>query len=268
MKCLHVADLHYNLRKFDWVVEAAAAVDVVILAGDHLEISLYIDRPAQAVVVRKYFNRIRQRARLLICSGNHDLDDRNAGGELVSNWITKARTVGVQSDGDSPVIGDTLFSVCPWWDGEIVKRSIARQLDGDAERRPARWIWVHHAPPDGSPTSWGGRRSFGDTELRSWIEKYQPDAVLTGHVHQSPYIEGGSWADRIGHTWIFNAGHQLGPVPSHVLIDTEVGVACWKSDRHGEGVRFDDPMGQPVVQLDDPPQWVSALDRLEVPDRV
>ncbi len=267
MKCLHVADLHYNLRKFDWVVDAAADVDLVILAGDHLEISLYIDRPAQAVVVRKYFERIRERAPLLICSGNHDLDSRNDSGELVANWITKARATGVPTDGDSPQIGDTLFSLCPWWDGDIVREAIARQLENDAGRRPGRWIWVHHAPPDESPTSWGGRRSFGDSELRSWIEQYQPDAVLSGHVHQSPYVDGGSWADRIGRTWIFNAGHQLGPVPSHVLIDTDAGTAYWKCLDHGEAVQLEDPLQRPIAPLDDPPQWVTSLDRLAVRDQ-
>ena len=126
---------------------------------------------------------------------------------------------------------------------------------------------MHHAPPEDSPTSWGGRRSFGDAELRSWIERYQPDVVLSGHVHQSPYIEGGSWADRIGRTWIFNAGHQLGPVPSHVLIDTDAGTASWKCDRHGEAVRLDDALQRPIAPLDDPPQWISSLGRLAAQDR-
>jgi predicted phosphodiesterase len=34
MKCLLVADLHYALRKFDWVVDTPAYVDVVVLSGD------------------------------------------------------------------------------------------------------------------------------------------------------------------------------------------------------------------------------------------
>jgi predicted phosphodiesterase len=43
-----VADLHYDLRKFDWVVDAAARVDVVVLAGDHLDLASVVDRPTQA----------------------------------------------------------------------------------------------------------------------------------------------------------------------------------------------------------------------------
>ena len=100
-------------------------------------------------------------------------------------------------------------------------------LERDAARRPARWIWVHHAPPAGSPTSWDGERSFGDAVLRGWIERHQPDLVLSGHVHQSPFTRGGSWADRIGATWVFNAGHQIGPLPSHIIVDTEQPGAYW-----------------------------------------
>jgi Icc-related predicted phosphoesterase len=69
---------------------------------------------------------------------------------------------------------------------------------------------VHHAPPAQSPTSWGGNRYFGDVELREWIERYQPNIVLSGHVHQSPFVKEGSWVDRIGETWVFNAGQHAG----------------------------------------------------------
>jgi hypothetical protein len=53
--------------------------------------------------------------------------------------------------------------------------------------------------------------------------------VLTGHVHQSPFQTEGGWADRIGDTWIFNAGRQIGPVPARVELDLEAGFADWVS---------------------------------------
>ena len=80
---------------------------------------------------------------------------------------------------------------------------------------------MHHAPPAKSPTSWGGDRYFGDVELREWIDRYRPDIVLSGHVHQSPFVKDGSWVDRIGETWVFNAGQQFGAPPTHVIIDTD-----------------------------------------------
>lgn len=74
MRILAVADLHYSLPQLDWVLENAPDFDVVVLAGDLLELASLVDRRAQSVVVRKYFSRLRAVTRLVICSGNHDPD--------------------------------------------------------------------------------------------------------------------------------------------------------------------------------------------------
>jgi Icc-related predicted phosphoesterase len=127
------------------------------------------------------------------------------------------------------MIGDTLVTVCPWWDGDVGKAAVDAQLADDARRRPAHWIWVYHWPPTGSPTSWTGKRHYGDDDLVDWVRRHQPDVVLTGHVHQSPFKPDGGWADRLGETWIFNAGRQIGPVPTRVEIDLTGGSAEWIS---------------------------------------
>ncbi len=118
------------------------------------------------------------------------------------NGCQASQPEGVLSDGESIVIDGTLFTACPWWDGPIVKAGIGAQLAEASTKRPERWIWLHHAPPAKSPTSWGGDRYFGDVELREWIEQYRPDMVLSGHVHQSPFVKDGSWVDQIGPTWV------------------------------------------------------------------
>lgn len=261
MKVLHVADLHYDLKKFDWVVDVASEVDLVVLAGDHLEIANQIQRPAQAVVIRKYFQRISKLTRLIVCSGNHDLDERDEFGELTSKWVSNVRLFGIPTDGDSLIIEDTLFSVCPWWDGVNAQYDINEQLLQDARHNAKRWVWIHHAPPENSPTSWDGRNCYGDEELRRWIERYQPDLVLSGHVHQSPYIKDGSWVDRIGKTWVFNGGHQPGRVPSHVLIDTELERAFWKSAYGAQTIALNDKMEGQLEPLTDAPEWVYSMDQ-------
>ncbi len=262
MKCLLVADLHYDLRKFDWVVAASAHVDIVVLAGDHLDVFATVDRTAPAIVAQKYFRRIRERAHLLICSGNHDLDSCDSAGELVTRWIAKARYYDVPTDGDTRLIGDTLFTICPWADGRFKRAEIAAHLARDAAMRPARWVWVHHAPPQGSPISWDGKRMFGDKALSAWIETYQPDLVLCGHVHQSPFTGAGSWADRIGATWVFNAGHQIGPQPSHIVVDTASPGAYWISFEGAEETSLDRSPCRPFRQIDDPPKLLTELEVL------
>ena len=263
MKCLVVSDLHYNLKKYDFVLSAAEHVDLVVLAGDFLEISLYIDRKAQAVVVQKYFRRIREKAPLLICSGNHDLDQRNAAGELCSKWVDRMRLFNIHTDGDSIHIDDILFSMCLWGEGEAGRKLIEEQLDEASAMRLDRWVWVHHAPPAGSPTSWNGKRSFGDQDLRRWIETWQPDLVFCGHVHQAPFVEMGSWIDRIGKTVVFNAGHQLGALPSYILLDTETSQVYWRGQAGTHSANINQPITDALEISGDVPDWVSSMGRLE-----
>ena len=91
MRLLLVSDLHYSLPLFDWVAGVADNFDVVVMAGDHLDLASLVDGRAQTTVVRKYFDRIRVKTRLLICSGNHDLDSKNEAGEWMAPWLLGRR---------------------------------------------------------------------------------------------------------------------------------------------------------------------------------
>ena len=175
---------------------------------------------------------------------------RNAEGERVAKWFAKVRSLGIPADGDTFEIGDMLFTICPWWDGPSTRAAVAELLARDAEKRKGKWAWVYHAPPAGSPTSWDGARFFGDEDLSGWIETYKPDFVFCGHVHGSPYSKGGSWVDRVGSTWVFNAGHELGPTPPHVIISTDDAEVSWQSPSFGGSrARLDQPPAQPVATL-------------------
>jgi Icc-related predicted phosphoesterase len=265
MRLLVVADLHYALQQYDWVMDVAGEFDVVIIAGDHLDLTSLVDLRAQAVVIQKYLSRLKDRTRLIVCSGNHDLDSRNEAGEKVAKWILRPREDGTPTDGDSFVLEDTLFTVCPWWDGPIVREAIARQLAADAPKRLKRWIWVHHAPPDRSPISWGGSRFFGDVELERWIGEHHPDIVFSGHVHQAPFVKEGSWVDRLGPTWVFNAGHQFGAPPAHLIVDTAEATALWLSAAGNQFVKLDEPLTRPVAKLHQLPAWLTSADRVAGP---
>jgi Icc-related predicted phosphoesterase len=259
MKLLLVSDLHYTLKQFDWVCAVAGQFDIVTIAGDHLDISAVAAVEAQMLVISKYLARIRDRTRLLVSSGNHDLDGPGQDGERVAAWISRSRLPGVAVDGDYLEIGDVSITICPWWDGPLGCAVVGRQLARDAERRRGCWIWIYHAPPDRSPVSWTGTRHYGDSELLGWILQYQPALVLTGHIHQSPFRAGGSWADRIGQTWVFNAGRQIGPRPTHVIIDLAGRQASWYSLAGNEVVNLDEPLTRPIAELS--PQLDRGSDR-------
>lgn len=53
--------------------------------------------------------------------------------------------------------------------------------------------------------------------------------MISGHVHNSPFRDGGSWVDRIGDTWVLNPGRQLGDVPTFICLDLARQHAEWVS---------------------------------------
>ena len=229
MRILLVSDLHYTLPQLDWVVRAAPQYDLVVIAGDSLDISSAVSLDVQSVVILKYLALLQAAGKVVVSSGNHDLTGPDAQGEQAALWLAEARAAGVPTDGGSLLVGDTLVTICPWWDGPLGRAAMEAQLARDAARRPARWVWVYHWPPLGSPTCWTGRRHYGDADIGGWIATYRPDIGLTGHVHEPPFKPDGAWADRIGDTWVFNAGRQIGPVPAHIAIALSAGSAAWRS---------------------------------------
>jgi len=240
LRILLVSDLHYTLPQWDWVVRSASRFDLVVLAGDSLDIASAVPLEAQAVVTLRYLALLRAAAPVVIASGNHDLTGPDARGEQSALWLAGARDAGVPTDGDSWLATDALVTVCPWWDGPLGRAALEAQLAADASRRPMHWLWVYHWPPLGSPTCWTGKRPYGDAELGGWIARHAPDIVLAGHVHEPPFKPTGSWADRIGHTWVFNAGRQIGPVPAHIEIDLGAGHASWHSMLGSEALQLSD----------------------------
>ncbi len=258
MKILVVADIHYSLKQYDWLLAVAGGFDLVILAGDLLEIASSVERRAQVIVVRTYLEQLAEKTRVAVCSGNHDLDATDPAGEQVAAWMRDLGDMGIASDSTTLRIGGTLVTICPWWDGPEAREAIGAQL-ALASREPRdRWIWVYHAPPADSPVSWGGKRSFGDEALSRWIETYAPDIVVSGHVHQSPFVSEGSWADRIGSSWVFNTGQQIGPVPAHIVFDLGAGSAFWFSIYGNETLALDSPLQRPIGALRDWPEWLTT----------
>ena len=229
MRILLVSDLHYSLPQLDWVVRVAPSYDLVVLAGDQLDISSAVSLDAQSVVLLRYLALLKAAGNVAVSSGNHDLTGPDERGEQCALWLQEARALGVPTDGDSLRLGETLVTICPWWDGPLGRAALEARLEAEAAQRPARWIWVYHWPPLGSPTCWTGRRQYGDADVAEWIVRFRPDLVLAGHVHEPPFKPAGAWADRIGATWVFNAGRQIGPVPAHIEIDLDAGSASWRS---------------------------------------
>lgn len=226
MKVLLVSDLHYDLRKLDWVVEQARSHDLVAVGGDLLNIASPVPLDVQIGVVLQYLRRMAVSTRVVVCSGNHDLDSLTESGEKATSWLAEAREDGVLVDGDTGTVDGWQVTACAWWEGPVTLARLHAALA--AAPRGDRWMWVWHGPPSG-PLAWTGSKEFADPELPALLAQHSPDLVLCGHIHQAPFTPDGAWSQQVGHTWLFNAGHQRGPVPAAVTIDTDTMAAAWST---------------------------------------
>lgn len=228
MRILVVSDLHSSLRQFDWLCHRAPDYDLVVIAGDMLDLGGHADLDTQIVVVEKYLHRLSAMATVAACSGNHDLDVEEAG-ERRAEWLGLLGGNTLHVDGQSFFLGDTLFSICPWWDGPASERRVSAFLDAEATKRTLRWVWLYHAPPDRTRIYLTGKGHIGDRLLPVLMERHRPDLVFCGHVHNSPFLKGGSWCDRVKETWVFNPGRQMASEPSAIVLDLETMEATWES---------------------------------------
>lgn len=229
MRILALADLHYALRQFDWVGEQLDRYDLLVLAGDLLDLGSPVELDVQELVVRKYLRRFASRKMLLSSSGNHDIHETLPSGERAASWMEALRSPELRPDYDHYESDGTLFTVCPWWDGPETREKIEQRLLADAAKPKRHWIWLHHNPPAGTPVAWTGTECAGDSVAVEWIRRYQPDFVFSGHIHNAPFYAAGSWHARVGKSVIFNAGKQPGGEPTHIILDLKTRRAEWHS---------------------------------------
>lgn len=229
MRILYAADLHYALRQFDWLGQQLPSHDLAILGGDLIDLGSAVDLEVQEVVVQKYLRRYGTERVVLVSSGNHDIQQVSPGGERTARWMEELGGATITPDYGSYERDGVVFTVCSWWDGPTTKARVETCLAADAERPKKYWIWLHHNPPAGTPVAWTGKHDAGDPVVREWIARYQPDIVFSGHIHNAPFYAEGCWHTRLGASWIFNPGKQIGPEPTHIIVDLAARRAEWCS---------------------------------------
>ncbi len=226
VKALVVADIHYALTQFEWLLGRAGRYELIVIAGDLLDLASPVDPDVQILVVTRYLERLSDQTAVAVCSGNHDGDVRTADGVFEAEWLQELRCrqiEGLHVDGETFSFGPDKITLCPWWEGDVSRDRMAAMLRNEATAgsRARRWIWVHHAPPDDCPVSWTGRVFGGDQVLNELIAELQPDLVFSGHIHNAPFYAEGDWVTNLGGTWVFNPGHQIGPIPAFISIDLD-----------------------------------------------
>ena len=168
MQILLVSDLHYTLKQLDWVASVAADYDLVVVAGDLLDIASIVEPDAQIAVVLEYLARIASqddgrrvlRATTISTPATSSTSAPRGGSSGDARPASSSTATRLETD-------DVLVTVCPWWDGPRTRdgrRPPARRRRGPG-RRPARGSGCTTRRPTTSPTSWTGKRHYGDEEL-------------------------------------------------------------------------------------------------------
>lgn len=72
---------------------------------------------------------------------------------------------------------------------------------------PKKTIFVIHTPAQGTALdqSFGGQH-FGSTAMRRWLTTSRKHLVLSGHIHEAPFVNGGTWREEVDGTLCMQPG--------------------------------------------------------------
>jgi Icc-related predicted phosphoesterase len=207
MRILHTADFHHNLGWFDWLIAQQTKFDLLVLAGDLLDMRApgrEYPLSTQVKAVRKKLAALKTPA--AVCTGNHDIWMTNPIATDVwaeGGWLKNCRRENLWIDGDTFKFMDEHIAVVKY----------------NTDRWPARaTIVVVHNPPKNLKTavSAGNKIDFGSHDVARDLVQNRPDFILCGHVHNPV-----AWMDSWENTTVLNPGFGTGAAPNHIIIDTE-----------------------------------------------
>ena len=107
---LLVSDLHLSAAQMAWVERHAGAFSAVVVAGDLLDVVSPQDRRVQETQALRFLERVGRVSHVVVCSGNHDVGDRETRGERSAGWLETAREFGIVVDGGSLDLGEVVRS--------------------------------------------------------------------------------------------------------------------------------------------------------------
>ncbi|MER3523452.1 MAG: hypothetical protein C4326_05125 [Ignavibacteria bacterium] len=194
MTILALADIHGAYERMMEVVRAHPEADALLIAGDLTTHGTVEETEAAIEMLRTSGKPV------FAVAGNMDppeLDDvfvrlgvsLNARGVVLNN----VGLFGVSAAPLSPLMTPN----------EIPEEEISRRAElGLAHIASARWkIFVPHAPPFNTRLDVvRSGRHVGSRAVRTFVERWKPDVVVCGHIHEARGI------DSIGKTVAINCG--------------------------------------------------------------
>ncbi len=194
LSILALVDLHRSpSRPLD--LPDVQGVDLVLLGGDLTNFRGVEE--ASAIIEELRADEV---AVLAVC-GNCDKPE--VEGYLAAEELDLDRTA--RSFGDLKLVGISgglPFGGCPYERSEGEFEAAADQAFAAAATLDASGptVLLSHQPPHGTACDQARGRHVGSHAIREAIERYQPELVICGHIHES------IGRDHIGHSQIVNPG--------------------------------------------------------------
>ena len=107
--------------------------------------------------------------------------------------------------------------------------TLKRQLFGSRRERFVADSGEDQAEEDPAAEQRGLPPEMPADESPAQTSAFAPAIVLSGHIHNAPFYPQGAWVQRIGATWAFNPGRQLGGDPAVLRFDFDQQDVSWSS---------------------------------------
>lgn len=178
MQIIGIADIHGTIDYSDQAGDALRSADLVLCAGDLTDFGAAQDAERILENIRRF------NPDILAVSGNCDQPGVNtvlsASDINLHNRPKIFQNIALYGLGGS--------NPSPFHTPQELDEDQIAQILGNYHRiEDARWhVFVTHAPPAGTKVD----RTFfgqhvGSSAVRAFIEKFRPDLVLCGHIHEA-----------------------------------------------------------------------------------
>jgi Icc-related predicted phosphoesterase len=194
MKIVSFGDVHMTTRNLARMDDVMRDTDLVIVSGDLTNFGGRDDAAKVIADVRRFCGRV------LALPGNLDTVEvipylEQEGVALHGRGIVIDR-IGIFGCGGSNI---TPFNTPTEFTEDEIYATLVRGYSHVRDVRPL--LMICHPPPfETRCDRIAGGRAVGSTAARRFIEEFQPDVCISGHIHESAGV------DTIGPTTILNAG--------------------------------------------------------------
>ncbi len=192
MKILATADIHGDLKLVDKLIKKSKDADVIVLAGD----LTWAENDLKGIV-----GPLKKEGKpVILIPGNHEtLASVDYLQELYKPGVYNLHARGLK-------IGDVGFIACGSGNiglFQLTEEEVEDSLDKALREvgKCKKLILVTHTPPYDTALDNLGWTKAGSQAIRKFIEKYQPDLCVCGHIHETAGL-----VDQIGKTKIINVG--------------------------------------------------------------